>query len=141
MTVVNDTTYSALTSRSSGKADGAEHHTEKSAASAKESEATDADVDSLQASSAERRSLLRRSQTRSAPPFIASHDIPRGLLFAFQALLAYILMLAVMCVKRLARSFPSQANSVMLHQDLPSGLYHLHRGGSGNRRSPVWQDG
>ncbi|THH02508.1 hypothetical protein EW026_g394 [Hermanssonia centrifuga] len=34
--------------------------------------------------------------SRSSPPFIASHDVPRGLAFAFQALLAYILMLAVM---------------------------------------------
>ena len=38
-----------------------------------------------------------RSQ-RTLPPFIASHDIPRGALFAFQSLLFYILMLAVMCV-------------------------------------------
>ena len=34
--------------------------------------------------------------TRSYPPFIASHDIPRGAIFAFQALLYYILMLVVM---------------------------------------------
>ena len=35
---------------------------------------------------------------RTIPPFIASHDIPRGALYAFQALLMYALMLAVMCV-------------------------------------------
>ncbi|KAM5538233.1 hypothetical protein V8D89_008120 [Ganoderma adspersum] len=33
---------------------------------------------------------------RTFPPFIPSHDIPRGALFAFQALLYYVLMLAVM---------------------------------------------
>lgn len=33
---------------------------------------------------------------RTIPPFILSHDIPRGALFAFQALLYYVLMLAVM---------------------------------------------
>ena len=36
---------------------------------------------------------------RTVPPFIPSHDIPRGALFAFQALLYYVLMLAVMCVQ------------------------------------------
>ncbi|THH27016.1 hypothetical protein EUX98_g7168 [Antrodiella citrinella] len=30
------------------------------------------------------------------PPFIASHDFPRGVAFALQALLTYVLMLAVM---------------------------------------------
>ena len=38
----------------------------------------------------------RTQPLRSLPPFIASHDIPRGALFAFQALLYSILMLAVM---------------------------------------------
>lgn len=33
---------------------------------------------------------------RSLPPFILSHDLARGFLFAFQALLHYLLMLAVM---------------------------------------------
>lgn len=33
---------------------------------------------------------------RTLPPFIASHDVPRGVLFALQALLGYVLMLAVM---------------------------------------------
>ncbi|KAK7058260.1 hypothetical protein VNI00_001891 [Paramarasmius palmivorus] len=36
--------------------------------------------------------------TRVIAPFIASHDIPRGFLYAIQALLGYVLMLAVMCV-------------------------------------------
>ncbi|KAG5719319.1 Protein P80 [Termitomyces sp. T112] len=34
--------------------------------------------------------------TRTIPPFILVHDIPRGLLHAGQALLAYVLMLSVM---------------------------------------------
>ncbi|TCD70041.1 hypothetical protein EIP91_005022 [Steccherinum ochraceum] len=33
---------------------------------------------------------------RVIPPFILSHDVPRGMVFALQALLAYVLMLAVM---------------------------------------------
>jgi len=33
---------------------------------------------------------------RSLPPFITSHDLPRGAMFSLQALLAYIMMLAVM---------------------------------------------
>ncbi|KAI0768497.1 Ctr copper transporter [Trametes elegans] len=33
---------------------------------------------------------------RTIPPFMASHDIPRGVMYAFQALLMYALMLAVM---------------------------------------------
>lgn len=39
---------------------------------------------------------LRRAP-RTIPPFIPAHDIPRGALYAFQALLTYALMLAVMC--------------------------------------------
>ena len=35
---------------------------------------------------------------RRMPPFIASHDLPRGALYAFQALLSYVLMLSVMWV-------------------------------------------
>jgi len=33
---------------------------------------------------------------RTIPPFIASHDIPRGAIHALQALLGYVLMLSVM---------------------------------------------
>jgi hypothetical protein len=33
---------------------------------------------------------------RTIPPFIAEHDIPRGILFALQMFLGYLLMLAVM---------------------------------------------
>ena len=35
---------------------------------------------------------------RVLPPFIAAHDVPRGFAYAVQALLAYLLMLAVMYV-------------------------------------------
>jgi len=41
-------------------------------------------------------SLKQGRPARTLPPFIASHDIPRGVLFALQALLGYVLMLAVM---------------------------------------------
>ena len=60
-----------------------------------------ADPDSVDAqrASTERDSLIRQGYvSRSVPPFIATHDIPRGIIFAFQACLAYILMLAVMYV-------------------------------------------
>ncbi|OJT12575.1 hypothetical protein TRAPUB_10816 [Trametes pubescens] len=38
----------------------------------------------------------QRRARRTLPPFILSHDVPRGALYAFQALLTYALMLAVM---------------------------------------------
>ncbi|KAF9270453.1 hypothetical protein L218DRAFT_969031 [Marasmius fiardii PR-910] len=34
--------------------------------------------------------------SRTLPPFILTHDIPRGILYALQALLGYVLMLSVM---------------------------------------------
>lgn len=37
---------------------------------------------------------------RLATPFIPSHDIPRGVMYAGQAALEYAFMLAVMCVNR-----------------------------------------
>lgn len=39
-----------------------------------------------------------RRAARTVEPFILSHDLPRGVLYALQAVLAYTLMLAVMCV-------------------------------------------
>lgn len=52
----------------------------------------------------EQTSLMRGGRvSRISPPFIASYDIPRGIIFAFQALLAYILMLAVMWVSSFNR--------------------------------------
>ncbi len=38
------------------------------------------------------------SRTRNVPPFIAAHDVPRGILFALQMLIMYTLMLAIMYV-------------------------------------------
>ncbi|OSD06008.1 hypothetical protein PYCCODRAFT_1069010 [Trametes coccinea BRFM310] len=56
-----------------------------------------ADVEEMKASpSLSRRPAIPARPTRTIPPFIASHDIPRGALYAFQALLMYALMLAVM---------------------------------------------
>lgn len=47
----------------------------------------------------ERDLLVRDTRaTRLSPPFVASHDIPRGIAFALQAVLGYALMLAVMWV-------------------------------------------
>ncbi|KAH7880458.1 Ctr copper transporter [Lentinula edodes] len=41
-------------------------------------------------------SAVGRKITRSVPPFIAAHDVSRGTIYAVQALLGYILMLAAM---------------------------------------------
>ncbi|TFY67342.1 hypothetical protein EVJ58_g1690 [Rhodofomes roseus] len=41
--------------------------------------------------------VIRRA-SRNIEPFILLHDLPRGILYALQAFLAYTLMLAVMCV-------------------------------------------
>ncbi|CCM02199.1 uncharacterized protein FIBRA_04279 [Fibroporia radiculosa] len=59
-----------------------------------------ADIEEVHASSLSDKALhspfsFKRS-LRTIEPFIWSHDIPRGALYAFQALLAYALMLAVM---------------------------------------------
>ena len=46
-----------------------------------------------------RTNLLSHTRAhRTIVPFIAKHDIPRGVIYALQALLGYILMLAIMCV-------------------------------------------
>ncbi|KAF9557846.1 hypothetical protein CPC08DRAFT_736595 [Agrocybe pediades] len=37
-----------------------------------------------------------KSRTRTVPPFILAHDLPRGLLFGLQILVSYLLMLAIM---------------------------------------------
>lgn len=42
-------------------------------------------------------------RARTIPPFILTHDVPRGMIYAFQALLGYALMLAVMWVAFLHR--------------------------------------
>ena len=56
------------------------------------------------ASSSEQRSLVNGSRaSRSSLPFIPTHDIPRGIAYAFQALLGYTLMLAVMWVVHMLR--------------------------------------
>ncbi|KAJ3552430.1 hypothetical protein NM688_g4154 [Phlebia brevispora] len=63
----------------------------------KEHDVVKGDVDSLKGASSARVYPSRGSRvSRLSPPFILSHDIPRGVGFAFQAFLAYILMLAVM---------------------------------------------
>ena len=41
-------------------------------------------------------SVVPRVNSRTIPPFLTGHDIPRGLLHGFQAMLSYALMLAVM---------------------------------------------
>lgn len=61
----------------------------------KDTEVEEVDVNRLPSQSAASRSRASRSP-RVIPPFIPSHDFTRGILFAFQALLQYLLMLAIM---------------------------------------------
>ncbi|KJA25952.1 hypothetical protein HYPSUDRAFT_36796 [Hypholoma sublateritium FD-334 SS-4] len=46
--------------------------------------------------SRDRRTVAVNARKRTVAPFIAAHDIPRGILFALQMLVMYTLMLAVM---------------------------------------------
>lgn len=41
-------------------------------------------------------SLVPKLRPRTIPPFVASHDIPRGILHAFQSAIGFLLMLATM---------------------------------------------
>jgi len=50
----------------------------------------------LKSSSESSHSVRPERNPRSVPPFIPSHDLPRGAIYAVQALMAYALMLAVM---------------------------------------------
>ena len=63
----------------------------------KDAEVEEVDVNRQPPQSAALSSRASRSP-RVIPPFIPSHDFTRGILFAFQALLQYLLMLAVMWV-------------------------------------------
>jgi copper transporter 1 len=59
----------------------------------------DDDDDAAKSAQVDTQEQLQRVPRRSARmivPFIAAHDIPRGAIYAFQALLSYTLMLAVM---------------------------------------------
>jgi len=40
--------------------------------------------------------IARTKHSRTVTPFIAAHDIPRGILYSFQMFIMYLLMLAVM---------------------------------------------
>ena len=65
--------------------------------SEKDFEASKDDVESIKEIPVVKGNVYRNGRlTRLSPPFVASHDLPRGLVFAFQAFLAYVLMLAVM---------------------------------------------
>lgn len=68
---------------------------------------------------------------RILPPFIASHDLPRGAIFAFQSLLAYALMLAVMWVLACFSRWTIVSNQLTTSQDFPSCLLHLGCGWTG----------
>ena len=45
-----------------------------------------------------KQSLVATVTLRNVPPFIASYDIPRGILYAIQATMGFLFMLAVMLV-------------------------------------------
>lgn len=42
-----------------------------------------------------------KPRRRTIPPFVVSHDVPRGILYAVQMLISYLLMLAIMSVFKL----------------------------------------
>jgi len=73
---------------------------------------------------------------RTIPPFIAEHDIPRGILFALQMFLGYLLMLAVMYVAPLNSSCPWSDH---VAQDISGCISHLHCPCTGYRRDVVWK--
>ncbi|KIK71267.1 hypothetical protein GYMLUDRAFT_33410 [Collybiopsis luxurians FD-317 M1] len=58
------------------------------------SSATEKSCDDSASANSNSPQVVRKS--RIAPPFVAAHDVPRGVIHAIQALLGYILMLAVM---------------------------------------------
>jgi copper transporter 1 len=43
-----------------------------------------------------------KPRMRTIPPFVVAHDVPRGILYAVQMLVSYLLMLAIMSVFKLA---------------------------------------
>jgi len=58
-----------------------------------------------------------KPRQRISPPFIPSHDIPRGIIYMFQAALAYALMLAVMTFNA------AYAISIILGLGIGEGLF------------------
>ncbi|KAG7099452.1 hypothetical protein E1B28_001303 [Marasmius oreades] len=73
---------------------GTEKKNESSEASSEKCCASGPVIDSVEEQSS--KPLRTTTFSRTLPPFILTHDIPRGLLYAVQALLGYILMLSVM---------------------------------------------
>jgi solute carrier family 31 (copper transporter), member 1 len=45
--------------------------------------------------------IARARYSRTIPPFIAAHDVPRGILYSLQMFMMYLLMLAVMYAQSL----------------------------------------
>ncbi|OCH96597.1 hypothetical protein OBBRIDRAFT_809092 [Obba rivulosa] len=78
----------------------AKYHTTDLPTPSKEKTSVDieeVDTQSLPSKPGEKGPLLpERRFPRTIPPFIPTHDIPRGALYAVQAVLGYALMLAVM---------------------------------------------
>jgi hypothetical protein len=88
-------------------------------------------------------SPTRASKTpRMIAPFVAAHDIPRGAIHALQALLGYVLMLAVMCVlRRCPFAFGRRTDCFFdLVQDIPGCLSHFYCRWFGFGRSSVRED-
>ncbi|KZT06751.1 uncharacterized protein LAESUDRAFT_725511 [Laetiporus sulphureus 93-53] len=69
----------------------------KSSAPTKEKAATDVEeVNGVNSLSKYPTAFAIRRAPRTVEPFLVSHDLPRGFLYAFHAMVAYVLMLAVM---------------------------------------------
>jgi hypothetical protein len=77
-----------------------------------------------------------KPRQRISPPFIPSHDIPRGIIYMFQAALAYALMLAVMYVCHSSVCICCQT----LEQDVQCCICHIHHFGLRDWRRAFWTD-
>ncbi|KAF6766266.1 Ctr copper transporter family-domain-containing protein [Ephemerocybe angulata] len=54
--------------------------------------------------------LIPRYRPRTIPPFVASQDIPRGIMYAFHMFIGYLLMLAVMYVSSTVPCFQRRSS-------------------------------
>jgi hypothetical protein len=82
-----------------------------------------------------------RKPLRKMAPFIAAHDIPRGAIHAFQALLGYTLMLAIMYVLLWLLCVLGTHHFLDSLQDVPGCLYHFNYYWIGFRRSSFRENG
>lgn len=90
---------------------------------------------SVMKKSASTTAVFRDAATlRSAPPFIPSHDLLRGLIYAIHMTLQFAFMLIVMYVPP---RFLSGRKTDLRTQDIPSGIHIIHCRRPGCRRNTI----